>query len=168
MSSPPSSRPPAERIRWRQIADKDDPAKVRKLVEATGVFSPEEARVAGQLVETTLSGAETYRFLFAENAGGLVGYTCFDRIPLSAVSFDLYWIAVASEARGTGLAQELMTRTAAVVKRKRGLAIYAETSSREPYAAARAFYLKAGFEEAARFADFYAVGDDKIVFRLKV
>ena len=169
MSLPNLSQPPSpERIRWRQIAEAADPGKIRALVEATGAFSAEEARTAGQLAETTLAGSETYRFLFAESGGELLGYSCYDRIPLSEVSFDLYWIAVAPQARGSGLAQQLLTRTAAVVKRKRGLTLYAETSSREPYAAARAFYLKSGFVEAARFEDFYALGDAKLVFGLKI
>jgi len=166
---PTLSKPPLpDRIRWRQIVDAADPAKIRALVAATGVFSSTEARTAGELAETTLSGAETYRFLFAETEGRLLGYTCFDRIPLSDISFDLYWIAVAPEARGNGLAQTLLQRTAAVVKRKRGVTLFAETSSREPYAAAQAFYRKTGFVEAARFEDFYALGDAKLVFSLKV
>ena len=158
-----------ELTRWRQIAEPADPQKISDLVASTEVFSAEEARVAGELAATTLSGSETYRFLFAEAPGGkLRGFTCFDRIPLSKVSFDLYWIAVAPESRGTGLALELMRRTAVFAKRKRGLWLFAETSSREPYAPARAFYKKAGFEEAARFDDFYAEGDAKLMFRLKL
>jgi ribosomal protein S18 acetylase RimI-like enzyme len=158
-----------ELIRWRQIAEPADPRKITDLVTASGVFSEEEARVAGELATTTLDGTETYRFMFAEQpGGGLKGFTCFDRIPLSDVSFDLYWIAVAPSEQGTGLAQELMRRTAAFAKRKRGLWLFAETSSREPYARARAFYRRVGFEEAARFDDFYAAGDGKVIFRLKL
>lgn len=158
-----------ELTRWRQIAEPADPERIRDLVVATGVFSAEEARVAGELATTTLAGTETYRFMFAEEPGGrLHGFTCFDRIPLSAVSFDLYWIAVAPEARGTGLALELMRRTANFARLKRGLWLFAETSSREPYAPARAFYRKAGFEEVARFEDFYAPGDAKVIFRLSL
>jgi len=154
-------------IRWRQIAEPADPQKIADLVTATGVFSDEEARVAGELATTTLDGSETYRFMFAEEPGGaLRGFTCFDRIPLSKVSFDLYWIAVAREHWGTGLAQELMSRTARFAKSKRGLWLFAETSSRAPYERARAFYRSAGFEETARFEDFYAVGDAKVIFRL--
>lgn len=168
MSSIISSKPLADRIRWRHIVDPADPARIRTLVASAGVFSPEETDVAGGLAETTLDGSETYRFLFAERGGDLMGYTCFDRIPLSSVSFDLYWIAVVPEARGGGLARQLLERTAAFIRSKRGVQLFAETSSREPYAAARAFYLKSGFEEAARFEDFYTVGDAKLVFRMKL
>jgi ribosomal protein S18 acetylase RimI-like enzyme len=153
-------------IRWRRIVDKADPPKIKKLVAATGVFSEEEAATAARLAATTLDGTETYRFLLAERDGTLLGYTCFDRIELSEWSFDLYWIAVAPEERGSGLALELMSRTATFIKGKRGRQIFAETSSREPYAPARAFYRKAGFAEVARFEDFYAAGDDKVIFRM--
>jgi len=130
------------------------------------VFSKEEARVAAELAETTIDGSETYRWLIAEQDGALIGYTCYDRIPLSKVSFDLYWIAVLPECRGTGLATELLTRTARFAKSKRGLWMFAETSSRDAYAPARAFYLKSGFTEIARMEDFYEPGDDKLVYRL--
>jgi GNAT superfamily N-acetyltransferase len=156
-------------LRWRQIAEPADPEKISELVATTGVFSVEEARVAGELAATTLDGSETYRFMFAEEPGGaLRGFTCFDRIPLSKVSFDLYWIAVAKEYWGTGLAQELMQRTARFCKSKRGLWLFAETSSRPPYERARAFYRSTGFAESARFEDFYAPGDAKIIYRLEL
>jgi GNAT superfamily N-acetyltransferase len=154
------------RTRFRHVLDLSDVAHIRALTATTGVFSAEESRVAAELAETTLDGTETYRWLLAEADGELVGYTCFDRIPLSKVSFDLYWIAVLPDRRGSGLALELMARTARLARSRRGLWIFAETSSREPYAPARAFYRKAGFAEAARFNDFYAPGDDKVIFRL--
>ena len=94
----------SELIRWRQIAEPADPQKISDLVAATGVFSAEEIRMAGNLATTTLDGTETYRFMFAEEPGGpLLGFTCFDRIPLTEVSFDLYWIAVAPERRRQGI-----------------------------------------------------------------
>jgi len=168
MSSLASSKSLSSRTRFRHVLDAADPPRIRALVESTGVFSSEEARVAAELAETTIDGTETYRWLIAEADGELVGYTCFDRIPLSKVSFDLYWIAVAPNHRGTGLAGELLARTAKFCKSKRALWIFAETSSREAYAPARGFYRKCGFEELARFADFYEPGDDKLVYRLKL
>ena len=159
---------PQEKTRFRHVLDAADPARIRALIEATGVFSADEVRTAGELAETTLDGSETYRWLIAEAGSELVGYTCFDRIPLSKVSFDLYWIAVSPARQGEGLGRELLTRTAKFIRGKRAMHLFAETSSRPPYAAARAFYTGAGFEEVARFADFYDAGDDKLVFRLKL
>ena len=59
-----------------------------------------------------------------------------------------------------------MDRTAKFIKAKRGVSIFAETSSRESYAKARAFYEAAGFKKAARFENYYDVGDAKITYRL--
>lgn len=160
--------PKENRLRFRHVLDAADPTRIRALIAATGVFSAEESRVAAELAETTLDGSETYRWLIAETDGELAGYTCFDRVPLSKTSFDLYWIAVSPTHRGTGLGRELIARTAKFIRAKRGAQIFAETSSREPYAPARAFYVKTGFEPVARFEDFYEPGDDKIVFRLKL
>jgi len=154
------------RIRFRHVLDAADPVRIHDLVAATKVFSAEEVRTAAELAETTLDGTETYRWLIAQRDGELVGYTCFDRVPFSKVSFDLYWIAVSPALWGTGLGRELMQRTAKFIKGKRGLHIYADTSSRESYAKARAFYEKSGFKKAARFADFYDVGDARITYRL--
>jgi ribosomal protein S18 acetylase RimI-like enzyme len=157
-----------EPIRYRETLDTADPTRIKALVEAAGVFSEEEAQTAADLASWTLAGSDFYRFIFAERGGELVGYTCYDQIPLSALSFDLYWIAIAPATRASGLAMDLMTRTAAEISRIGGLWIFAETSSRDPYAPARAFYRKAGFEEVARFEDFYAIGDAKIMFRRKL
>jgi ribosomal protein S18 acetylase RimI-like enzyme len=153
-------------VRWRQITLPTDPARVGALVAATGVFTEEEVSVAEQLVQSTVDETEIYRFLFAERDGELLGYTCFEAIALSDLSWDLYWIAVHPEAWGSGLAIDLMARTGNVIKRRGGRFVFAETSSTDPYQRTRAFYLKAGFEEAARFADFYRAGDDKVIYRL--
>ena len=39
-----------------------------------------------------------------------------------------------------------------------------ETSSRPDYEKARSFYLKVGYHEGARARNFYAPGDDKIIY----
>jgi GNAT superfamily N-acetyltransferase len=160
--------PGAEFVSWRDKPEPADIARVRALVTEAGVFTPEEVDVAAELVETTLSGAEPYRFLFADDGEALAGYTCFDRIPLSTVSFDLYWIVVRPGLTRSGLGRELLHRTANLVRIQGGLQIFAETSSRPPYAPARAFYSRCGFTEAARLADFYDHGDDKLIYRLRL
>lgn len=152
--------------RFRHVLDASDVPRIRALVEAAGAFTPEERQVAVELAETTLDETQTYRWLLAERDGVLVGYTCFDRIPFTKSGFDLYWIAVLAEAQGTGLARELLDRTVKFIRGKRGTQIFAETSSRDAYARARAFYLRCGFEEVARFTDFFDTGDDKLIFRL--
>ena len=50
-----------------------------------------------------------------------------------------------------------------IVERGGRLAVV-ETSSREIYDPTRGFYRKMGYPEAARLKDFYAPGDDKVVY----
>ena len=157
-----------DRLRFRHVLDAGDPPRIKALIEATGVFTAEEADVAARLAETTLDGTETYRWLLCDQGDQLAGYTCFDRIELTQSSFDLYWIAVLPELGGKGLGLDLMSRTAKFIRSKNGTQIFAETSSREPYEKARGFYVKAGFEEVARFEDFYEPGDAKVIYRLRL
>lgn len=159
---------PAPRLRFRHVLDAADPPRIEALVTATGAFTADEIRTAADLASTTLDGTETYRWLLAEDDGVLAGYTCFDRVPFSKLSFELFWIAVLPERQGTGLGRELIGRTMSFARAKGGTQIFAETSSRPPRTAARAFYEHIGFTEAARFPDFYDLGDDKLVYRLKL
>ena len=42
--------------------------------------------------------------------------------------------------------------------------VYIETSNREQYAPTRGFYLRCGYRQEALLKDFYAVGDDKVIY----
>ncbi len=143
----------------------DSPA-VRAIVTSSGFFSPSEIEVAVELIDDRLTKGEKsdYRFLFADVDGTLVGYTCYGEIACTTGSYDLYWIAVHESARGMGLGKRLDDETARAIQTIGGRRIYAETSGREQYEPTRAFYLACGYFEEARFADFYAPGDDKVVF----
>jgi len=159
-----SARRPALRTRTRARAA-DLPA-LRRLVESTEVFYPAEIEIALELLEDRLRhGAQSgYEFVFVERAGQLVGYCAWGAVPLTKGSYDLYWIAVAPDAQGLGIGQLLMRRAELEVVKLGGGRLYIETSSRASYARTRRFYRTAGYRQAARLPDFYARGDDKVVF----
>ncbi len=139
---------------------------IRKMVTEAGVFSPEEIDVAAELAEDRLSsGVQShYHFFVAEHDGTLIGYTCFGRVPLTDERYDLYWIITDPKAQRQGIASELMMETEEEIRRLGGKALYAETSSRAVYLPAHRFYLKHEFSEQARLKNFYADGDDKVIF----
>lgn len=139
---------------------------VRRLVESTGVFSPIEVEVAVELVDERLRrGLESgYHFLFAEREGRTVGYACFGPIPLTTASFDLYWIAVDQSFQGQRIGRVLLEKSEEAVRRAGGRQIYIETSNREQYTPTRGFYLRCGYHQAALLKDFYAPGDDKVIY----
>ncbi|MEN6405003.1 MAG: GNAT family N-acetyltransferase [Thermoguttaceae bacterium] len=153
-------------LTYRYEAVPTDHEDIRRLVASTGVFSPVEIDVAVELVDDRLQrGAQSdYRFLFAECDGRLVGYTCYGPISLTQSSYDLYWIAVDKSLQGRKIGQTLLERTEQLVFTEGGRHVYAETSNRPDYAPTRGFYLRCGYAQEALLKDFYAAGDDKVIF----
>ncbi len=144
-----------------------DISAVRVLTQKAGVFNTEEITIAEELAtEAFEKGAEKsgYHFVFYEEEGCMLGYTCFGRIPLTESSYDLYWLVVDGAHRNKGIAVRLMTVSEEAIRSAGGTQVYAETSSCPDYAPARAFYQKAGYAECACQADFYRKGDDKVTY----
>lgn len=147
----------------------DDRKAVDAIVASTGYFNPAEQAVAEELVDEYLARGEAsgYRFLFAEDPAtdaAVLGYACYGPVAGTESSHDLYWIAVHERHRGKGIGRRLLDATLAAVRAEGGTRLYAETSSRELYRPTHEFYLKNGFRLEARLPDFYATGDDKLIF----
>mgnify|MGYP001103856962 CR=1 FL=1 len=83
-------------------------------------------------------------------------------------TFDLYWIAVDPAAQGRGIGHALLARVEAEVQARGGRLLVIETSGTLAYAAARRLYETSGFRCEAVIHDFYAPGDDLIIFGKKV
>lgn len=151
---------------FRESVTEADRTNVRNILESTGFFYPEEVEVGIELVEDHLvSGVDSgYRFLFAEKGGETLGYSCFGPIACTKAAFAIYWIAVHNAHRGQKIGRELLTRTEEIIARLGGTQIHVETSNRAQYKPTRAFYENNGYRRAAVFADFYAPGDDKVVY----
>lgn len=143
-----------------------DAASVREILVSTGLFHAGEVDVAVELVEERLSrGPKSgYIFLFAEEGENMAGYVCFGPIALTENRFDIYWIAVRGDMRGRGLGTALLSEAEEVIRRMGGARVFVETSSRDSYRRTRGFYLKMGYSAASVVRDFYAEGDDKIIY----
>lgn len=144
----------------------EDRAPIAQLLEATGVFRPEEIAVALELVDAAVEkpGQEDYTFLVAESRGTVAGYACWGPTPCTRGTFDLYWMAAAPPFHGQGVAGLLLEAAEADMARRRAKLCVIETSSLPPYEAARRFYLKSGYREVARIPDFYGPGDARVIF----
>ncbi|HEX6940038.1 MAG TPA: GNAT family N-acetyltransferase [Longimicrobiales bacterium] len=160
----PARGAPAE-VRLGPLSPHERPA-VEAIVRRTGVFRDDEIAVALEVLDAYLARPEQdYHALGAFTPGGdLLGFTLYGPTPCTLGTWDLYWIAVAPDAQGTGvgtlLLQEVERRLADVHARL----VVIETSSQAAYAATRAFYRRRGYAEAARVPDFYADGDDRVIF----
>jgi ribosomal protein S18 acetylase RimI-like enzyme len=142
---------------------------VDALLEANrGVFTDVEVRTAKEMVREGLANPavdDAYQFLVAEEAGRLVGYACFGSIPLTEGAFDLYWIVVAPEAQGLGVGRALCLRVEETIAAQGGRLVVVEASSLAGHDRACRFYERTmRYDTVARIRDFYAPGNDKIVY----
>jgi len=151
---------------YRQQIQHSDVGAIADMVKSTGFFSEEEIDIALELAEEKLTQPHdsSYQFLFAEDEGRVVGYTCYGLIPATHFSYDLYWIVVHKDMRGHGLGKLLMIETEKLILQKGGRQIYAETSSRDQYIPTHKFYESCGYRQVAFLDNFYYEGDSKIIY----
>jgi len=151
---------------WREDVLPSDAAVIQQMTAASGFFRPEEVAVAAELADERLAKgpASGYLFIFAQEGEEVLGYACYGPIAGTLHSWDLYWIVVQNHLRGQGLGRELL----ALVERRVWAAgderLYVETSSQPRYRPTRRFYQSAGYAPQAVLPDFYAPGDDKVVY----
>ena len=157
------SHPP---IALREAPEPRDRESVREILDSTGFFYPDEIDTAVELVDDRLARGEVsgYYFLFADQGGKTIGYTCFGPIACTRASYDLFWIGVHESCRGQGVGKQLLAESEAIIRRMGGARVYIETSSKEQYVPTRGFYLKAGYREEAILEDFYGPGDGKVIY----
>ncbi|MDB5349370.1 MAG: Histone acetyltransferase [Planctomycetota bacterium] len=148
----------------------EDRSHLERILRASGAFREEEVSVGLELADETLNPRPDtdYLWVLADRGGDLLGFACYGLVPMTEGTFDLYWIAVVPEARGSNVATRLDEAVTEAVRKRGGRWVLAETSSTEPYAAARRFYAKRGYCLVERIPDFYRDGDDRVTFGKRV
>ncbi|MCX7847743.1 MAG: GNAT family N-acetyltransferase [bacterium] len=150
-------------IRYSLPSDRD---AILAFVADTGYFRPDELPIAQEVLDEALTAGPSghYQSLTALAAHTPVGWLCFGPTPCTLGTFDIYWIAVAPAHQGRGIGAQLIQRAEEMIKARHGRLAVIETSGQARYQSTRAFYLKCGYHEAARVPNFYAPGDDKIIY----
>ena len=140
-----------------------DRGRIEAISRAVGLFRADEIPVALEVFDGAVAGSPDYRALGAEHDGRLVGWICWGPTPCTLGTYDLYWMAVDPSVQASGIGTVLLH---AMESRLVGLArlIVVETAGRAEYAPTRAFYQARGYRVAARIPDFYAPGDDQVVY----
>ena len=160
-------------MQWRTDVKASDVEAVRALVAETGFFNDDEVLIAVELVEESLAKgkASGYEFVFADHPdieNALLGYTCYGHTAGTQSSYDLYWIAVSPSHQGHGTGSRLMRESERLAFAAGATQMYLDTSGREQYQSTRAFYERLGYEKAAVLKDFFAHGDDKVIYVRKL
>lgn len=151
------------KVRGMEIRDREE---IEQILADVKVFPPKEIEVALEVIDSYLSGSSDYFVkVVANEDDSVLGYICYGKVPLTDAVWDIYWIVVREEFRGRGIASRLMEFTEGDLKAYNARAIMVETSSISEYKPARDFYVRKGFNEVCRIEDFYAEGNDKVIYR---
>lgn len=145
---------------------KEDRERLKEILFRTENFSIEEKEVGLELIDIAINNTEQkdYYFKVAEDNERVLGYYCIGHRALTDGVYDLYWIVVDPDVRGSGVGTYLIKDAEQYVFSKNGRLILAETSSRDDYKSTRSFYIKNNYKELAIIKDFYKKGDSLIIF----
>jgi ribosomal protein S18 acetylase RimI-like enzyme len=140
-----------------------DRRRIEEITRAVRVFRDVEVPVALEVFDGAVAGSPDYIALGATLDERLVGWICWGPTPCALGTYDLYWMAVDPAAQaagiGTALLREMEGRLAGSAR-----LIVVETAGRPDYRPTRAFYEARGYRKAAVIPDFYAPGDDQVVY----
>ncbi|MFL5493869.1 MAG: GNAT family N-acetyltransferase [Gemmatimonadales bacterium] len=140
-----------------------DRGRIEEITRAARLFREEEIPVALEVFDGAVADSPDYIALGAEHDGRLAGWICWGRTPCTLGTYDLYWMAVDPALQRSGIGTMLLH---AMERRLLGVArlIVVETAGRPDYRPTRAFYQARGYSVAATIPDFYAPGDDQVVY----
>ena len=139
---------------------------IREIVKSTDYFYDYEIEVAVELIVERLDKrlASGYEFVFVEDEGKTIAYSCYGLIACTKNSYDLYWIVTHNDYRGKGIGKQLLKETEDKVNQAGVSNIYAETSSLPNYLPTRKFYETNGYKAESVLKNFYNENDDKVTY----
>ena len=158
-------KPLGEKVKGPSVED------ILRVAGSTGVFHPLELEILKEVTEDCLKNSEKgYRLISVDDEGRSVGFAIFGRTPMTANTWDIYWLAVDSASQRKGLGGQLLSMAEAEILSNNPDApvIRVETSSRDVYVAARKLYFKSGYTEAGLINDFYKKNDALLTFSKKL
>jgi GNAT superfamily N-acetyltransferase len=151
------------RLRHLSPADR---GRIEEITRAVGLFRAGEIPVALEVFDEAVRAGprgEPYCVLGADVDGRLAGWICWGPTPCTLGTYDLYWMVVDPALQGAGIGTAML---AEMERRLAGVArlIVVETAGRSDYAPTRGFYEARGYRAAATIPDFYAPGEDQVVY----
>jgi ribosomal protein S18 acetylase RimI-like enzyme len=136
--------------------------------EIAGALELFDLGIAAEATRASSIGMETrpprYELVGAFDADTMVGFVCFGATPATDRTYDMHWIAVSGDAQRAGVGTWLLQHVEETLRGRGARMLVMETSSRDEYQGTRAFYLAREYVELARVKDFYAPGDDRVVY----
>lgn len=145
-----------------------DAQGIFSIAESEALFSRQDFATVQELFKDYIDRPDHngYYFLSAVENDHVIGFACYGPTPLTVGTYDLYWIDVADDWKGHGVGRQLLAAIVDEVRAAGGRLLVLDTSGRQDFAKTRAFYERFGFQRAATIPDFYAPGDDLVIYTL--
>lgn len=144
---------------------RDDLVEIAPILDATGLF-PSEMLPA--MAEPYLEGAEPHVWLVACQGEDVLGFAYCEPERITDRTFNLLAIAVEPSWQSRGVGQQLVVAVEQELRASGARVLLVETSSLPEFERTRSFYDRLGFAREAVIREFYAEGDDKVVFWKKL
>jgi ribosomal protein S18 acetylase RimI-like enzyme len=153
----------------RPTTPADTPALLA-LTEATGVFKPHEVQALDEVLADyhAKNRDDEHVAVTDEEGGRILGYAYYAPASMTDRTWYLYWIAVVKDSHRRGLGGRLLRHAEEDVARRGGRVLFIETSGLPHYEPTRRFYLRHSYEVAGVLKDYYADGDDMVIFRKRL
>ena len=144
-----------------------DTPELVAMTAGTGIFKPMEVDTLREVFDDYFATEQALgaRCFVLERDGELLGFEYHAPEEMTVGTWTLWWIVVRFELQGQGLGRKLLEFAEADAREHGGGVLFVETSGTPHYEATRRFYLKYGYDQEARLRDYYAPGDDQVVFR---
>lgn len=143
---------------------RDDLSAVSTILDGTGLFPSE---LLPDMAESYLSGSNQLWLVICEGET-VVGFAYAEPERMTDNTHNLLAIAVSPDRQNVGIGKALVGAVERQLAETAGRVLLVETSSLSDYEGTRAFYDGLGFTREARVREFYAAGEDKIVFWKKL
>jgi ribosomal protein S18 acetylase RimI-like enzyme len=144
----------------------DDSKTLISLADETGVFKGIEIQALGEVLDDYHAANQRlgHRAVVVCEGSAICGFAYYAPAAMTCATWYLYWIAVAKSRHRSGIGAELMRHVEADIRGAEGRLLLIETSSLDHYLPTRQFYLRQGYHQTAVLRDYYADGDDMVVF----
>lgn len=141
----------------------EDVQDLQTVLDGTELFPSE---MLPDMVAGFLSDQESGDlWLTAEVDGKAVGFCYALPEQLTEATWNMLAIAVLPDFQGDGIGAGLVGAMESAIEGSDGRVLIVDTSGTDEFAETRQFYLNNSYEQEARIRDFWADGDDKVIFR---
>ncbi len=143
----------------------DDTTALIAIADEIG-FQPNELDQMSEMLADYFGGdSDSDRFWLTDDDNGPVGVAYCEPERMTNRTWNLQLIAIRPDRQGQGRGATLLRHVEQTLTACGGRMLLVETSGLPGFERTRTFYRKCSYEEEARIRDFYATGDDKVVFR---